>query len=183
MVKLSEMVAGGVAGAVARMVIAPLDVVKIRLQLESTPGQRTPILTGMWPMFKAVYEEEGFISLWRGNSAALCLWAVYSATQFSIYGTLLRDLEARRAGKSKLMNRFIAGGVAGGGALVVSYPFEIIRTAFAAQGIPPRYNKTTELVAFILRSKGLRGLYTGILPAVAQIVPQVGGKYSTIVLN
>ncbi len=174
MFKLNEIVAGGVSGAVSRMIIAPLDVIKIRLQLESSPGKRIPIFSGMWPMFTTVFQEEGFISLWRGNSAAMVLWAGYDATQFSIYGTMLRNLEALEAGNSKSMNHFIAGGIAGGGATVATYPLEIIRTAFAAQGIPPRFKTTREFVAYVLRSKGVRGLYTGMSMALVQIVPQVG---------
>eukprot|EP01084_Bolivina_argentea_P028321 52661_1 len=174
MFKLTEMVAGGVSGVVSRIIIAPLDVVKIRLQLESSPGKRIPVFSGMWPMFKTVFQEEGFISLWRGNSAAMVLWAGYDAAQFSIYGTMLRNLETLGAGNSKSMNHFIAGGIAGGGATVVTYPLEIIRTAFAAQGIPPRFKTMREFVTYVLRSKGVRGFYTGMSMALVQIVPQIG---------
>ncbi len=175
MFNLNEVVAGGVSGAASRMVIAPLDVIKIRLQLESSPRQKIPIFLGMWSMFKSVYQEEGLISLYRGNCAATSLWVVYVATQFSIYGAMSRSLEALGAGNSKSLNRFVSGGVAGAGATVVSYPLDILRTAFAAQGIPRRFETMRGLVAFVLSSKGIRGLYAGISPALAQIIPQVGG--------
>ncbi len=175
MLNLNDLVAGGVSGAASRMVIAPLDVIKIRLQLESCPRQKIRVLSGTWSMFKTVYQEERLISLYRGNCAAMSLWVFYTATQFSIHGAMSRSLEALGPGNSKSFNQFVAGGVAGAGATVFTYPLDVLRTAFAAQGIPRRFETMRTLVAFELSTLGIHGLYVGISPALAQIIPHVGG--------
>ncbi len=178
MIKLDEMVAGGISGGVSRMVIAPLDVIKIRLQLESCPRMtRIPAFSGTWSMLTTVFEEEGIKGLWRGNSSAIALWAGFDAIQFSMYGTLLRNLEALGDGNSKSMNRFIAGGISGAAATVITYPLEILRTTFAAQGTPPRFTTTGECLSYVLRTKGVRGLYAGMSMALIPIVPQVSSQY------
>jgi hypothetical protein len=82
-----DAVAGAFAGATARMLTAPFDVVKIRFQLQC-PGvtkYRTLIQS-----FQTVVHEEGVLALWKGNMSATLLWVSYMAAQFTIYGVLKR---------------------------------------------------------------------------------------------
>lgn len=88
-----NVVAGATAGAGARLFTAPLDLLKIRRQLQpsSVISSSTPNLSkfdpfGMFKSMKQIVQTEGGIrSLFRGNLAATYLWIGYAAVQFSLY--------------------------------------------------------------------------------------------------
>ena len=79
------MVAGSLAGVVARMISAPLDVVKIRFQLQSSTIPRYHSITDA---LRTISRDEGVVSLWKGNLCATYLWVVYGAVQFVVYDSL-----------------------------------------------------------------------------------------------
>lgn len=69
-----EVLAGGIAGAFSRGLVAPLDVIKIRFQLQLEPvrqryGARATELQGLYTgVFQAgrqLLKEEGVKTLWR----------------------------------------------------------------------------------------------------------------------
>jgi solute carrier family 25 (mitochondrial thiamine pyrophosphate transporter), member 19 len=76
---------GAAAGAIARLLTAPFDVLKIRYQL----GQGRPYASVLGG-FKSIIQQEGFFSLWKGNLSATYLWMSYAMVQFSVYGSLKR---------------------------------------------------------------------------------------------
>jgi hypothetical protein len=92
---LSQTLSGGMAGFVSRMVTAPLDVVKIRFQLQDSTN---PKYTSISHAVRNIMKEESITGLWKGNIPAVYLWISYSAFQFSAYG------EIRRHGDSFLKN-------------------------------------------------------------------------------
>ncbi|KAF9416245.1 mitochondrial thiamine pyrophosphate transporter [Podila epigama] len=105
--KAETVFCGSTAGVVSRFVIAPLDVVKIRLQvqterkdlssiLRSRANARTPTVDGgaklTQPRYKGMFSgmatiarEEGIRGLWKGNMAAEYLYLTYGGIQFLVY--------------------------------------------------------------------------------------------------
>src|SRR5277367_5695444 len=83
--KQQVIIAGGVAGLVSRFCIAPLDVVKIRLQLQphslsdplSYRGIKGPIYKGAFSTIRAIVKQEGIRALWKGNIPADILYVCY----------------------------------------------------------------------------------------------------------
>lgn len=92
--KWHNMAAGATAGAGARLLTAPLDLLKIRRQLGASPTHtaaataipRIPSPFGLFTSLKHIVQTEGGLpSLFRGNLAATYLWIGYAAVQFSLY--------------------------------------------------------------------------------------------------
>jgi len=84
-----DAVAGGVAGLTVRLLTAPLDLLKIRLQL--SPSPTTALKT-----VKEVWKNEGATAFFKGNIAATYLWVTYAAVQFGVYESVqgwLQDCE------------------------------------------------------------------------------------------
>jgi solute carrier family 25 (mitochondrial thiamine pyrophosphate transporter), member 19 len=82
---VGEIVAGGLAGAFSRFVVAPFDVIKIHMQLER--GQRVGTAVAKSSMSKIAvktFRAEGIVGLWRGNAPAMALWVLYAAVQFPV---------------------------------------------------------------------------------------------------
>ncbi|KAL0254303.1 mitochondrial thiamine pyrophosphate transporter [Diplodia seriata] len=192
--------AGAIAGLVSRFVIAPLDVIKIRLQLQvhslsdptTHPSARGgPIYKGTLGTLKHILREEGVTGLWKGNVPAEALYLCYGSVQFLAYRTtssFLSSLSAPGRGANNnhppppplLPNSavtFLSGALAGTAATTATYPLDLLRTRFAAQG--PRasdrvYTSLLSSVNAIARSEGPSGFFRGLGAAVAQIVPYMG---------
>ncbi|KAK3817351.1 MAG: mitochondrial carrier domain-containing protein [Benniella sp.] len=100
--KTETVFCGATAGVVSRFVIAPLDVVKIRLQMQTQRKDLSTILNlksgsieaeikqqpkykGMFSAMGTIIREEGARGLWKGNMAAEYLYLTYSGIQFLVY--------------------------------------------------------------------------------------------------
>ncbi|KAF9335972.1 mitochondrial thiamine pyrophosphate transporter [Podila minutissima] len=120
--KAETVFCGSTAGVVSRFVIAPLDVVKIRLQVQTQrkdlasilrikSGQDTvydamtrtsqqPRYRGMFSGMATIAREEGIRGLWKGNMAAEYLYLTYGGIQFLVYQQTKAFLSAA-AGNSR----------------------------------------------------------------------------------
>lgn len=227
-----NVVAGAAAGAGARLLTAPLDLLKIRRQLlaPSSPSACKNSAGSIFASLSNIAKAEGGVrSLFRGNVAATYLWIGYAAVQFSLYArtseflthfgniptpllggehpkgpsavmqNLMRDL-----GSSPAAVAFASGATAGVCATLATYPFDICRTTFAAQGLsgaPPetmsnRFSSSASAAASLVRSgmkppetipefaramyrqSGVRGFFAGSHPAVVQIIPYMGINFA-----
>jgi solute carrier family 25 phosphate transporter 23/24/25/41 len=79
-----NMIAGGIAGAVSRTAVAPLERTKILLQLHTSFGRSPPLST----VLRKVWREEGWRGLFRGNGTNIIRIFPYSAVQFTVYESL-----------------------------------------------------------------------------------------------
>ncbi|KAG6726488.1 hypothetical protein I3843_02G070800 [Carya illinoinensis] len=185
--------AGAISGGIQRMVTSPLDVIKIRFQVQLEPTSSwamfpsnwsgTSKYTGMFQATKAILREEGLAGFWRGNVPALLMVMPYNAIQF----TVQHKLKTFAAGSSKTEDHirlspylsFVSGSLAGCAATVGSYPFDLLRTILASQGEPKVYPNMKSALVDIVRTRGFRGLYAGLLPTLVEIVPYAGLHFST----
>lgn len=183
-------IAGATAGLVSRFCIAPLDVLKIRLQLQyhslsdplSSPRSagtlRTP--SGVLHVARDILKHEGITGFWKGNVPAEGLYLSYGAVQFLAYRSTTQALDAlaereglawRLPGAAK---SFIAGAVAGTAATTVTYPLDLLRTRFAAQGTEKVYTGLVASIRDITKHEGYMGFFRGLRAGIAQIVPYMG---------
>nr|XP_034354073.1 calcium-binding mitochondrial carrier protein SCaMC-3 isoform X3 [Arvicanthis niloticus] len=93
-----QLVAGAVAGAVSRTGTAPLDRLKVFMQVHASKSNRLNILGGLRNMI----QEGGILSLWRGNGINVLKIAPESAIKFMAYEQVLKTrLTLRRTGQYK----------------------------------------------------------------------------------
>ncbi|KAI0175605.1 mitochondrial dicarboxylate carrier protein [Hypoxylon sp. FL1284] len=181
------LVAGATAGLISRFVIAPLDVVKIRLQLQShslsdplshaSLGGGAPVYKGTVRTLRHIVRHEGLTALWKGNVPAEMMYVAYASVQFTAYRSFTQLLR-RALGDQRRLPRaaesFVAGAAAGAAATASSYPLDLLRTRFAAQGNDRVYASLRRAVRAIGRDEGLRGFFRGLAPALASVVPSMG---------
>lgn len=179
----------------ASFCIAPLDVIKIRLQLQShslsdplshhPPTHHGPIYKGTLSTFQTILREEGLTGLWKGNIPAEFLYLAYGSVQFLAYRSATQALNnffgsdvhdnPRLPGH---VTSFVAGATAGTAATTVTYPLDLLRTRFAAQGTERVYASLRASVRDIREHEGWRGLFRGLTAGVGQIVPYMGLFFS-----
>lgn len=75
--------AGGVAGAVSRTVVSPLERLKILFQIQS--AGRDDYKLGVGKALKKMWQEEGWRGFMRGNGTNCIRIVPYSAVQFGSY--------------------------------------------------------------------------------------------------
>ncbi|KAJ6769454.1 SOLUTE CARRIER FAMILY 25 [Salix koriyanagi] len=185
--------AGAIAGGISRTVTSPLDVIKIRFQVQLEPTSSWDLVrrnmtapskyTGMLQATKDIFREEGLPGFWRGNVPALLMVMPYTAIQFAV----LHKLKTFAAGSSKAEDHihlspylsYISGALAGCTATVGSYPFDLLRTILASQGEPKVYPTMRSAFVDITRTRGFRGLYAGLSPTLVEIVPYAGLQFGT----
>ncbi|OAY55983.1 mitochondrial thiamine diphosphate carrier 2 isoform X1 [Manihot esculenta] len=190
---LIDTTAGALAGAISRTVTSPLDVIKIRFQVQLEPTSSWALIygnmggsskyTGILQAAKEIFREEGLPGFWRGNVPALFMVMPYTAIQF----TVLHKLKTFAAGSSKSENHiqlssylsYVSGALAGCAATIGSYPFDLLRTILASQGEPKVYPTMRSAFVDIIRTRGFRGLYAGLSPTLVEIVPYAGLQFGT----
>ncbi|MBA0738025.1 hypothetical protein Gogos_011440 [Gossypium gossypioides] len=190
---LLDATAGAIAGGISRTVTSPLDVIKIRFQVQLEPTASWALIrrdlsgsskySGMFQATKEIFREEGLPGFWRGNVPALLMVMPYTAIQFAV----LHKLKTFVSGSSKTADHinlspylsYISGALAGCAATVGSYPFDLLRTILASQGEPKIYPNMRSAIFDILRTRGFRGLYAGLSPTLVEIVPYAGLQFGT----
>lgn len=155
---------------------APLDVVKIRLQLQTSGNKYSGIVGTM----RTIYAEEGVRALWKGNVPAAIMYVIYGATQFTtytMYNGLLSGLESRYGfDMSGSTHSFLLGSLAGCTSTLISYPFDLLRTRFVN-------NRDHKLVTMrhalrsMYRHEGLRALFKGANTAMISVSLYTGSLF------
>ena len=82
--------ARAVSGFITRLVLQPLDVFKIRFQLQIEPTVSRKNISkgfyhGMFQSVSHIVKNEGARSLWKGHVSAQCLTVIYGAGQVCLY--------------------------------------------------------------------------------------------------
>ncbi|GAP84635.1 putative mitochondrial carrier protein [Rosellinia necatrix] len=180
--------AGGVAGAVSRTVVSPLERLKILLQVQSAGHTEYKLSVGK--ALGKMWKEEGWRGFMRGNGTNCIRIVPYSAVQFGSYNLYRRQFFERQPGAVMTpVQRLLCGGVAGITSVVFTYPLDIVRTRLSIQtasfaALSEKHTGKlpgmwTTLVLMYKSEGGLSALYRGIIPTVAGVAPYVGLNFMT----
>ncbi|XP_050360880.1 calcium-binding mitochondrial carrier protein SCaMC-2 [Nymphalis io] len=160
-----HLLAGGIAGAVSRTCTAPLDRLKVFLQVNPTRENMTKCLAKM-------INEGGFTGLWRGNGINVIKIAPESALKFAAYEQVKRLIKGEK-NPLEIYERFVAGATAGAISQTVIYPLEVLKTRLALRKTG-QYNGILDAVKKIYAREGLKCFYKGYIPNILGIVPYAG---------
>ncbi|NXW15049.1 TPC protein, partial [Circaetus pectoralis] len=176
-------VAGSASGLVSRVFVSPLDVIKIRFQLQieqlssRNPGAK---YHGILQAVQRISQEEGLIAFWKGHVPAQLLSVGYGAVQFMAFESLTKlvhNVTTYNARDSFV--HFVCGGLAACTATVAVQPVDTLRTRFAAQGEPKIYPNLRHAVVTMYQTEGPRTFYRGLTPTIIAIFPYAGLQFSS----
>ncbi|XP_031485988.1 mitochondrial adenine nucleotide transporter ADNT1 [Nymphaea colorata] len=179
-----SLVAGGVAGGVSRTAVAPLERLKILLQVQNPHNIK---YNGTIQGLKYIWQTEGFRGLFKGNGTNCARIVPNSAVKFFSYeqassGILwfYRQQSGNEDAQLTPVLRLGAGACAGIIAMSATYPMDMVRGRLTVQTdkSPYQYRGMFHALSTILREEGFRALYKGWLPSVIGVVPYVGLNFS-----
>ncbi|KAH6812352.1 ADP/ATP carrier 2 [Perilla frutescens var. frutescens] len=156
---------GGVSAAVSKTAAAPIERVKLLIQNQDEmikTGRLAEPYKGIGDCFGRTIKEEGFGSLWRGNTANALNFA------FKDYFKRLFNFKKDRDGYWKwFAGNLGSGGAAGASSLLFVYSLDYARTRLAndakaaKKGGERQFNGLIDVYKKTLASDGIAGLYRG----------------------
>ncbi|KQK17759.1 hypothetical protein BRADI_1g36572v3 [Brachypodium distachyon] len=165
------LIAGGIAGAASRTATAPLDRLKVIMQVQTT---RTTVAHAV----KDIFIRGGLLGFFRGNGLNVVKVAPESAIRFYAYETL-KEYIMNSKGENKsavgASERLVAGGLAGAVAQTAIYPIDLVKTrlqTFSCVG--GKVPSLGTLSRDIWMHEGPRAFYRGLVPSLLGIVPYAG---------
>eukprot|EP00798_Chlamydomonas_sp_ICE-L_P006220 gene6220-2837_t len=161
------LVSGGLAGAVSRTLTAPIDRLKMLLQIHD--NARGISLQEGWMKMRA---EGTYTAYFKGNGANVLKIAPETAMKLTL-NDLFKDMVAKDPDQIQPFERMVAGGLAGAVAQFLLYPLDTIRTRLAV--CPHGTYKGISHAAYTMWiHEGPRSLYSGLLPSMMGIMPYAG---------
>lgn len=172
---LKQLLAGGMAGATARSIVAPIDRTKILLQTQHLTMKGGVKYTGIFNCFQTVVREEGFRKLWRGNGTNCIRIFPYASLQFWSYD-FYKGKIMDRSENFGILQRLQAGSMAGATAASITYPLDVIRIRLAVQ---PELKGFGDSVRSIWAENGVRAMYKGFVPTLLSLSPFIAINFCT----
>lgn len=175
-----DFLAGGISAAVSKTVVAPIERVKLLLQVQHVSKQIAvdQRYKGIVDAFVRIPREQGFLSFWRGNLANVIRYFPTQALNFA-FKDKYKQVFLGGVDKHTQFWRYFAGNLASGGAagatsLCFVYPLDFARTRLAAdvgKGTAEReYSGLANCLSKTFKSDGLGGLYRGFGVSVQGII-------------
>eukprot|EP00040_Diaphanoeca_grandis_P031983 m.192629 g.192629 ORF g.192629 m.192629 type:complete len:314 (+) comp32475_c4_seq1:402-1343(+) len=158
---------GMVAAQVAAVFTNPIDVVKVRLQIQGELGAVATKNRGFLQMFVQIAKAEGVWALQKGIVPSLLRETSYSSIRLAAYepirNRILSEREKREG--APLFKKFLAGGTSGAIGAGLANPADLVKVRMqAATGTA--YTSTWGAFREIVQLEGWRGLFRGTVPTI-----------------
>ncbi|KAF2132211.1 calcium-binding mitochondrial carrier protein-like protein Aralar1 [Dothidotthia symphoricarpi CBS 119687] len=170
-----ELLAGGSAGACQVIFTNPLEIVKIRLQIQgelSKNVEGVPKRSAMW-----IVRNLGLVGLYKGVTACLLRDVPFSAIYFPTYSHLKKDYFGESPQKSLgVLQMLTAGAIAGMPAAYLTTPCDVIKTRLQVEARKGEatYNGLRHCAQTIFRDEGFKAFFKGGPARIMRSSPQFG---------
>lgn len=166
--------AGIMAGAANAIAIAPLDVVRVRLQAQVVIPGYEQRYKGPKDAFRTILREEGLPGFFRGLSVTLFgygpTWGVY----FTFYQGFKKELNEKNIlTKTPDLQTLVASVSAGGIANIMTNPIWVIRTRLQTQEYyrqKPMYSSGLDALRKMIHAEGIKSLFKGLTPQLLGLI-------------
>ncbi|XP_049411798.1 mitochondrial arginine transporter BAC2 [Solanum stenotomum] len=163
-------------GALQSLMLTPVELVKIRLQLQQrnildNKNQMTSC-KGPTDVARNIFRQEGWRGIYRGLTITVLRDAPAHGLYFWTYEYVREQLHpgCRKNGQESFRTMLIAGGLAGVASWICCYPLDVIKTRFQAQSqsTPLRYTGIVDCFRRSVKHEGYNVLWRGLGTAVAR---------------
>ncbi|XP_052027151.1 solute carrier family 25 member 43 [Apodemus sylvaticus] len=178
----SSIVAGSLAGMVSTTVTYPTDLIKTRLIMQN---MLEPSYRGLIHAFSTIYQQEGFLALYRGVSLTVVGAVPFSAGSLLVYMNLEKIWNGPRDRFSHLQN-FTNVCMAATVSQTLSFPFDTVKRKMQAQslylphcgGVDVHFSGAADCFRQVVKTQGVLGLWNGLTANLLKVVPYFGVMFS-----
>ncbi|KAH0266732.1 hypothetical protein KCU91_g10569, partial [Aureobasidium melanogenum] len=170
-----EIIAGGSAGACQVIFTNPLEIVKIRLQIQGEVAKSQKAVekrSAMW-----IVRNLGLVGLYKGASACLLRDVPFSAIYFPTYNHLKKDYFGEGPNKKLgIVQLLTAGAIAGMPAAYLTTPCDVIKTRLQVEARKgeTQYTSLRHCAKTIWQEEGFRAFFKGGPARILRSSPQFG---------
>lgn len=167
---LQASMAGALTGMTESCVIAPFEVVKVRLQVVNRLSQ----YNNTFDCAKKIFQNEGPMAFTIGLSSAMQRNAVWNSIYFAMIGFINSKMTHRTPKNNfeKMMNNFLIGVVAGVLATSCNTPWDVVCSR--VRNNPLVYKYTLPSMYRIVSTEGVTALWRGYTAKVMRLGPGGG---------
>uniref|UniRef100_A0A2P2QLU1 ADP ATP carrier protein n=1 Tax=Rhizophora mucronata TaxID=61149 RepID=A0A2P2QLU1_RHIMU len=167
---LRRLISGGIAGAVSRTTVAPLETIRTHLMVGSSGHTTTEV-------FHNIMKTDGWKGLFRGNLVNVIRVAPSKAIELFAYDTVNKNLSPKPGEEPKLPipASLIAGACAGVSSTLCTYPLELVKTRLTIER--DTYKGIVDAFLKILQEDGPAELYRGLAPSLIGVIPYASTNY------
>ncbi|CAG8519398.1 15502_t:CDS:2 [Acaulospora colombiana] len=166
---VSEVFAGGMAGGCQVIFTNPLEIVKIRLQVQGELAERRSAI--------AIVKNLGLFGLYKGANACLLRDIPFSAIYFSSYSHIKKDVFGEGPDKKLGIGELLfAGAAAGMPAAYLTTPADVIKTRLQVEAREGQtaYNGIADAAKKIFKEEGFKAFFKGGPARIFRSSPQFG---------
>jgi len=175
---MTDFLIGGVSAAVSKTAVAPIERVKLLLQVQDASASIKPEdrYNGIGDCFTRVLREQGMVAFWRGNLANVIRYFPTQALNFAFkdyYKKIFNPYDPKKQPGMFFVGNCASGGAAGATSLCVVYPLDFARTRLAADvgsGGDREFTGLVDCLRKIFMKDGPQGLYRGFGISVVGII-------------
>ncbi|KAI4340236.1 hypothetical protein MLD38_025095 [Melastoma candidum] len=165
-----KLASGAFSGAIATALTNPVEVVKVRLQMNSNLRNGGPIAEG-----RKIASEEGVKALWKGVGPAMARAAALTASQLATYDESKQILLRWTSLEEGTNLHFVSSAIAGGVSTLMTAPMDMVKTRLMLQRESKavgKYRNGFHCAYQVFRTEGPKALYKGGLAIFARLGPQ-----------
>ncbi|GAB65155.1 mitochondrial 2-oxoglutarate/malate carrier protein [Plasmodium cynomolgi strain B] len=178
--KVKPFVVGGVSGMFATFCVQPLDMIKVRIQLnaEGKNAVKNPFIIG-----KNIIVNEGVLSLYKGLDAGLTRQIVYTTGRLGLFRTF-SDMVKKEGEPLPFYKKCFCALAAGGLGAFMGNPADLSLIRLQADNTLPKelkrnYTGVFNAVYRISKEEGILALWKGSVPTIARAMSLNLGMLST----
>ena len=178
-----DMLVGGSAAVFAKTTIAPIERVKLLLQLQATstqiPSHRQ--YKGIIDCLRRIPREQGILSFWRGNLTNVyryfCTQSLNFAFKDAYRAYFTRKITPSESQRKQFWKVFASnlasGGAAGVTSMCITYPLDFARTRLSADvgsGQSRQFRGLIHCIRYVAARDGVTSLYRGLLLSIPNVI-------------
>lgn len=184
-----DLAIGGTAAAISKTLVAPIERVKLLLQVQAVSKQIAvnDQYKGMVDCFVRIPKEQGIKSFWRGNLANVIRYFPTQALNFAFKDTykklFLSGVDRKQQFWRYFLGNLASGGAAGATGLCFVYPLDFARTRLAADvgkdASSREFSGLLNCLSTIAKRDGVKGLYQGFGVSIQGIIVYRASYFGT----
>lgn len=172
---------GGVSGMFATFCIQPLDMIKVRIQINATEKGATK---NPFAITRNLLKNEGFLSFYKGLDAGLIRQIVYTTARLGLFRTFSDLMKKEEEAKLPFYKKCVCALAAGGLGAFIGNPADLALVRLQADNTLPKelkrnYTGVFNAINRIVKEEGILSLWKGSVPTIARAMSLNLGMLST----